>query len=152
MLRDNVVRSANVILIDNHLFEERAAHSGRFSGKQFKVILRKLLPFVEVVIITADETIVEGRIVRKHNSKQASDPNVYYDSNLACLLDEAIDEVLEFKGFAADLIQSLDVERMLIEKIQNSIQGNDSYDSLTTQDVNELINTFKELKRSVEQS
>ena len=43
LLLDTRVRSANVILIDNHLFEERKAELGKFSGKQFKIIIRKLL-------------------------------------------------------------------------------------------------------------
>lgn len=56
LLQNVTVKAANVILIDNHLFEERTIGTGRFSGKQFKIILRKILPYVEVIIITQDET------------------------------------------------------------------------------------------------
>lgn len=45
LLQNVTVKAANVILIDNHLFEERTIGTGRFSGKQFKIILRKILGF-----------------------------------------------------------------------------------------------------------
>ena len=35
LLQNVTVKAANVILIDNHLFEERTIGTGRFSGKQF---------------------------------------------------------------------------------------------------------------------
>lgn len=150
LFRDADVRSANVILIDNHLFEERSAGSGKFSGKQFKVILRKLLPFVEVLIITQDEQLNGNNIIHKFSSRNGEDPDLYYRENLNAILDAAIREVLEFESLAADLQQSTDVERVLVDKILLSLQGDDSYDALTKEDIDELIASFKELKDSFE--
>lgn len=146
LIQDTRIRSANVVLIDNRLFEERAATVGRFSGKQFKVILRKLLPFVEVIIITQDESLIGENVIRKFSNRHGESPDEYYMENLAPPLDTAIREVLDFKALADDLAQSSDVEKMLIDKILFSLKGDTSYDSLTKSDIDSLIASFKELK------
>lgn len=145
LIQDIRIRSANVVLIDNHLFEERTA-TGKFSGKQFKIILRKLFPFIEVIIITQDATLVGENVIRKFSDRHGNNPDVYYDTELAPLLDAAIMEVLDFEVLADDLVQSTDVEKMLIDKIVNSLKGDNSYDSLTKSDIDNLIASFKELK------
>lgn len=152
LLQKADVRAANVILIDNHLFEERTVGVGRFSGKQFKVILRKLLPYVEVLIITQDETLVGENIVHKFSGRHGEDANKYYQEHLAPILDHAIEEVLEFESLADDLKQSTDVEKALVDKILSSLQGNDSYDALTKADIDSLISSFKELKDACRES
>lgn len=146
LLQDTKVRSANVILIDNHLFEERTAGTGKFSGKQFKVILRKLLPYVEVIIITQDERLVGDNIIHKFSGRHGEDPDEYYNNHLAPKLDRAIQEFIEFETLADDLRQSVDVEKLLVEKILQSLQGDDSYDALTKSDIDSLIASFKEFK------
>lgn len=146
LLQNTTVKSANVILIDNHLFEERTIGISRFSGKQFKVILRKLLPYVEVIIITQDETLHGEKIMRKFSGRHGEDANQYYQENLAPLLDNAIKDVLDFEELADDLKQSTDVEKLLVDKILNSLQGDSSYDALTKSDIDRLITSFKELK------
>lgn len=146
LIQDARIRSANVVLVDNHLFEERTTTTGRFSGKQFKVILRKLLPFVEVIIITQDTSLVGENVIHKFSDRRGKDPDAYYTENLAPLLDTAIQEVLDFEALADDLTQSSDVEKMLIDKIINSLKGDSSYDSLTKSDIDSLIASFKELK------
>lgn len=148
LLHDTRIRSANVILIDNHLFEERSAGTGKFSGKQFKVILRKLLPFVEVIVITQDKALVGDNIIQKFSGRHGEDSNLYYEKFLAPMLNRAIEEVIEFEEMAADLRQSADVEKALVEKILQSLQGDDSYDALTKKDIDNLIVSFKELKNS----
>ena len=35
------VKTANIILVDNHLFEESTSQRSRFSGKQFKILIKK---------------------------------------------------------------------------------------------------------------
>lgn len=146
LLHNAKIRSANVILIDNHLFEERSAGAGKFSGKQFKVILRKLLPFVEVLIITQDELLVGDNIIHKFSGRHGENPDSYYKEHLDNILDNSLKEVLEFELLADDLKQSTDVEKILVERILQSLQGDDSYDSLTKADIDSLISCFKELR------
>jgi len=148
LLQDTDIRSANVVLIDNHLFEERSAEAGKFSGKQFKVIFRKLLPFVEVLIITQDQSLVGNNIIHKFSGRHGEDINLYYKGHLDNILDVAIKEVMDFESLADDLNKSTDVEKVLVEKIMQSLRGDDSYDALTKADIDDLISSFKELKDS----
>ena len=150
LLKNVTVKAANVILIDNHLFEEHTTVTSRFSGKQFKIILRKILPYVEVVIITQDETLAGENVIRKFSGRHGEDANQYYQENLAPCLDRAIKEVLDFEDLADDLIRSKDVEKLLIDKVLNSLQGDDSYDALSKSDIDELICRFKEIKDAYE--
>jgi len=146
LLYDIRARSANVILIDNKLFTEDGAAQGKFSGKQFKVISRKLLPFVVVLVISQDLVVTGDNIIKKFSGKNIGDSTSYYEENLGCMLDVAIEEVLEYMSLAEDLNKSADVEKVLIEKIAQSLKGEDSYDSLTKADIDLLISSFKELK------
>lgn len=150
LLQDTRIRSANVILIDNHLFEERSAESGKFSGKQFKIILRKLLPFIEVLIITQDESLVGDNIIHKFSGRHGENTDNYYNVHLTSILDTAIKKILEFETLADDLKKSTDVKKILVDKILHSLQGDDSYDALTKEDINYLVSSFKELKKSCE--
>lgn len=52
LLKNNTVQSANVILIDSKLFENSNANIGKFSGEEFKIVLKKYFPFIEVIIVT----------------------------------------------------------------------------------------------------
>lgn len=146
LLQDPIVKAANVILIDNHLFEERTIGTGRFSGKQFKIIFRKILPYVEVIIITQDETLAGENVICKFSGRHGEDATQYYQQNLAPCLDRAIKEVLDFEDLACDLAQSKDVEKFLVDKILNSLQGDDSYDALSKSDIDKLICSFREIK------
>ena len=146
LLKNPIVKAANVILIDNHLFEERTVGAGRFSGKQFKIILRKIFPYVEVIIITQDATLSGENVIRKFSGRHGEDANQYYQENLAPCLDRAIEAVLDFEDLADDLKQSTDVKKILIDKVLNSLQGDDSYDALSKSDIDELICSFREIK------
>lgn len=44
LLFDQRVSSANIILIDSWLFENRTAANVKFTGEEFKLILKKLFP------------------------------------------------------------------------------------------------------------
>ncbi|MCD1655522.1 hypothetical protein K7J14_12550 [Treponema zuelzerae] len=149
-LNDVRVKSANVILVDNHLFEEQASDGGKFSGKQFKIILRKILPFVEVLIITQDTSLKGENIIYKYPGGNIPETYTdYYNRNLAPALDKAIQENCYYQELAEELQQNTEIERFLIEKVLQSVHGDDSYDDLSKQDIDVLIQNFNELKEKL---
>ena len=150
LLNDSRVREANLILIDNRLFEQRDAKQGKFSGTQFKVILRKLFPFIEVIVITQDEKKQGHKIIHKFNDRYGESSDDHYNKELLPALDNAISEVISFEELSKELTHSEDVERTLIEKVLLSLQGDDTYDELRKADIDALIAAFKELEESVE--
>ena len=68
LIRDPKVQSANIIFIDSKLFENRTARNGKFSGEEFKIILRKYYPFIEVVVITQNEPDLKVGTISKYDS------------------------------------------------------------------------------------
>lgn len=144
------VKSANIIIIDNHLFQEHSEISSKFSGRQFKIILRKLFPYIEVIVITQDEELVGDKILKKFSGNDANDSTSYYDGNLAKAIDDSIKEVMEFEVLMKDLEQNEAVDKLLIDKIVNSVKGDNIYDDLSKEDIDEFINMFKDLKNELE--
>ena len=45
LINNSDVKSANIIFIDSKLFENRTAIAGKFTGEEFKIILKKYFPF-----------------------------------------------------------------------------------------------------------
>ena len=55
LINNAEVKSANIIFIDSKLFENRTAIAGKFTGEEFKIILKKYFPFIEVIVITQND-------------------------------------------------------------------------------------------------
>lgn len=45
LINNSDVKSANIIFIDSKLFENRNAIAGKFTGEEFKIILKKYFPY-----------------------------------------------------------------------------------------------------------
>jgi len=150
LLNDTRIRSANVLLIDNKLYESRSAGSGRLTGRQFKILLRRFFPFIETLIITQDETLIGENIVHKFSGTNISKSDAYYTENLGKKIDISIKEVLEYEKLSKELDNNTDVDTLLIEKVRLSLRGDDSYNELSKADVDNLIESFKELKDKID--
>ena len=143
LINDEKVRNANIIIIDSKLFENKNADSGKFTGEEFKLILKKVFPFIEVIIITQNE--IEGEIekVPKFNSKE------HYDEHLLPLIDKSIKKIIETRKIFEIMEKNENLEKPLVEKIINSLNGLDEYDELSKTDIDELIKAFKQLEEKV---
>ena len=63
------VTKANVILIDSRLFENDSIKcKGKFSGEEFRMILRKVFPFIEVLVISQNGENKDFEIIPKYRS------------------------------------------------------------------------------------
>jgi len=50
LINDERIKEANIILIDSKLFENDKVSSGKFSCEEFKMILKKVFPYIEVIV------------------------------------------------------------------------------------------------------
>lgn len=156
LLENPTIRDANIIFIDSRLFENRRA-GGIFSGEEFKLILKKIFPYIEVIVIS-QKAIGEGfQTIAKYDleedvfnpeevRKSALD---FYSRTITTLLEEKIQNVIEFRKIL-ERIQSEEIDQFLIENIQNSIKGTDEYDQLSTEDLDKVIAVFHELASKIE--
>ena len=101
-----------------------------------------MLPFIEVLIITQDETL-QGRNILHKCPDTDINPEDYFKNLL-------IDNIIEFNDLATDLCNSEDVNKELIDKILDTLDGSSVYENLTKSDIDSLISSFKELKNKIE--
>ncbi len=99
LLTSHEVAAANIILIDSRLFENNSASDGKFSGEEFKIILRKQFPFIEVIVITQNGADDSVKTIAKFDSSCGLSAKEYYDRELPKLMNRAIEEVTRFSIF-----------------------------------------------------
>lgn len=149
LLSDKRVNSANIILIDSWLFENRTATNAKFTGEEFKLILKKLFPFIEVIVITQNGTDSEIRKIAKYDKSFGDSASEYYDSKLPTIINKAVSDIKQYR-ILADLVKKNDIwEDVLKDKVIATLKGTNTYDKLTKDDIDSLILAFKEIQESL---
>lgn len=150
LINDPDVKSANIIFIDSKLFENRNAIAGKFTGEEFKIILRKYFPFIEVIVITQNEIAQEYETISKYDPKCGKKPEEYYDKELPNLLEQCIRNIFEVRKIASELEKNTSWEKVMVEKIVNSVNGQGKFDELTKNDIDDVIKMFRQLQEKIE--
>ncbi|MCC8106986.1 MAG: hypothetical protein LIO99_13470 [Clostridiales bacterium] len=136
----------NVILIDSRLFEnDNVKCKEKFSGEEFRILLRKLFPFIEVLVISQIGENKEYDIIPKYRSGSAESPEDYYNRYLKEKLDEMIERVITFRNISQKLKKNQGVEKVLVERTVDSLNGITDYEVLSKDDIDRLINAFREI-------
>lgn len=146
LINNQLVKEANIILIDSKLFENGKVDTGKFTGEEFKMILKKVFPFIEVIVITQNELEEDYGNISKYREGVTITPQKYYSLHLKKALDDAIQNIHIYRNIANKLKGNEGIDKVLIEKIMNSLEGSAQYDELTTIDIDNIILAFKELQ------
>lgn len=148
LLSDPRVSGANIILIDSWLFENRTANA-KFTGEEFKLILKKLFPFIEVIVITQNGTDSEIKKIAKYDKSLAESASEYYASKLPKIINQAVADIQQYR-LLADIVKKNDTwEDVLKDKVIATLKGTNTYDKLTKNDIDSLILAFKEIQESL---
>ena len=143
------VCSANIILIDSWLFENRTAANAKFTGEEFKLILKKLFPFIEVIVITQNGTDSNIRKIAKYDKSLAESASEYYASKLPKIINQAVSDIQQYR-LLADLVKKNDTwEDVLKDEVIATLKGSNTYDKLTKDDIDRLISAFKEIQENL---
>lgn len=141
------VASANVILIDSKLFENDSIKcKGKFSGEEFRMILRKVFPFIEVLVISQNGENKDFEIIPKYRSGSSETSKEYYERELKCKIDESIKKVVTFRNISKKLENNKGIEKFLVEKAVNSLNGINDYEDLSKEDIDKLITVFQNME------
>lgn len=149
LINNMSVQSANIIIIDSRLFENRSASLGKFTGEEFKIILKKYYPFIEVIVITQNGSNEDLKTIAKYSSKMEVPAQEYYESCLPSILADAIENIRAFRKIAKLMENNGNWGEVLKEKIRNSILGADVYSEMDRTDIDSLIEAFKQLQEAV---
>lgn len=141
------VASANVILIDSRLFEnDRIKSKGKFSGEEFRMILRKVFPFIEVLVISQNGENKDFDIIPKYRSGSSDTSKQYYERVLKNKIDDSIKKVVTFRNISKKLENNKGIEKFLVEKTVDSLNGINDYDDLSKDDIDKLITAFQSIE------
>ena len=145
LLNKESIQTANILLIDSRLFEEADA-GNQFTGEEFRIILNKLFPYIEVIVISFNTLDIEWSVVSKcKEGRSYSDAKVYYDNKLRCVLEDKLKIIHENRRIIGRLENKNTIDRVLVEKIRRAAEGVIKYDELTASDINNVVRAFQEL-------
>lgn len=143
------VQSANIIIIDSRLFENKTAAGGKFTGEEFKLVLKKFYPFIEVIVITQNEADPELSMVSKYVKNSAQTGVDYYAKVMPPYIEAAVERIKQYRILADKINHNDSWESLLKEKVLGTLNGTQAYDALTKEDIDTLIGAFKEIRMSI---
>lgn len=158
LLENQVIRDANIVFIDSRLFENRGVGSV-LSGEEFKLIIKKIFPYIEVIVISQKAIGEDFQTIAKYDltsymsdaddiKKSAFD---FYSREIIPLIKEKIQNVIEFRQILERIQnEKIEIDKYLIENIENSIKGTDEYDQLSSKDLDNVINAFQSFVSKIE--
>lgn len=150
LLQDYKVQSANIIFVDSRLFENRTASAGKFTGEEFKLVLQKFYPFIEVIVITQNGKDPDIDMVEKFKYEAGvKSAQQYYSEEIPKCINSAIKRIKQYRILASRINQNDSWEKLLKEKVLGTLDGTNKYDSLTKNDIDELINAFKLIQERI---
>lgn len=150
LIRNPKVKLANIIFIDSTLFVNRKVTSGKFSGEEFKIILKKYYPFIEVIVISQNGDDPKVNIISKRDPSCEMTDSEYYTQLLPAYIERAIGNIIVYRRLAEKLEDNSNWEATLKEKIINSLNGVGIYDEITKADIDNLISTFKDIQEKID--
>lgn len=149
LLKDERVQTANILIIDSMLFENKTAKDGKFTGEEFKFVLQKFYPFIEVIILSQNELDPGINMVHKYVKDLQETGSEYYARVIPPCIDAAINSIMQYRILAKKMSANESWETVLKEKVLGTLCGTQTYDELTKEDIDILIHAFKEMKESV---
>ena len=151
LLQDFKVQSANIIFVDSRLFENITAAAGKFTGEEFKLVLQKFYPFIEVIVITQNGKDPDIDMIEKFKYESGSQSaQQYYSNEIPKCINNAIKRIKQYRILASRINQNDSWEKLLKEKVLGTLEGKNKYDSLTKADIDELINAFKLIQERID--
>ena len=147
LMKNPLVQTANIVVIDSMLFENSGTVSGKFSGEEFKIILKKYYPFIEVIVITQNEPETAMGTISKYSKTPDVSASEYYGRVLPELIHNAYANIEKYRSIADKLNDNSALDKYLVEKVINSLDGTSVYDELTKSDIDRLIAAFQKIEK-----
>lgn len=141
------VHSADIIIIDSLLFENANLSNQKLTGEEFEIILRKVFPFKEVIVVTQNNIDEDYKVIKKFDTSSGVNSKDFFEKEWKPLLDKAVERVILYRKVLKRIEQKNYVEKFFFEEIQQSIQGESEYDKLTVADIDKLISAFEDVKK-----
>lgn len=140
------VKTADLIIIDSKLFDNATVKKGKFTGEEFKLILRKVFPYKEVIVVTQNKIPDEYQVLSKYCSDETSDYTQFFNKKWLSVIKNAIQSVLDYRNLVYKMEGNKNIDKHFLENIIMTLEGSYEYDLLKSEDITKLITAFKELE------
>lgn len=142
--------NVNILIIDSKLYT--TDNKGKkYTGEEFRVILKHFFPFIETLVVTQND-ILGPEIIKKYDEEVNSRMTIkeYYNKYLI----EKIKNKKSQIEFSRKILNSIEnnktLDENIIQKIDLSLSNDDSYKELKVEDIDNLIKNFNDLKDLIE--
>lgn len=151
LLENKDVEEADILFLDSMLFENRDVKDNKISGEELGLIIKKIFPFKEIIVITQYQEKMEYSTLKKYNSNTYTcNADSFFKDNWDKEIVNATQNIILNRNIFKNISSKKYVEKYLFEKMENSINGISNYDNLTKSDIDNLINAFEEMRKLYE--
>lgn len=150
LLEKNEVKEADILVIDSMLFKNSKMRNNKLSGEEFAVIVRKVYPYKEVMVITQNDIDGDYGIFKKYDSSSGMDSSLFFEKEWEDVLNKAVIGILSNRKLLKRIGEKKYVETYFWEQMQSSLKGNAEYEELTVKDIDKLVEAFEKVKGKYE--
>ena len=152
LLENNEIQKADILFLDSMLFENGNVENNKISGEELGLIIKKIFPFKEIIVITQYQDKMEYSTLKKYNSNTYQcDEDLFFQENWNKEIINATKNIILNRNILKNISSKRYVEKYLFEKMENSINGLSNYDNLTKADIDSLIKAFEEMRKLYEE-
>ncbi|MGK0552620.1 hypothetical protein ACSFB8_11140 [Enterococcus faecalis] len=151
LLEKDSVQFADIIIIDSKLFENQSVDE-KFSGEEFKMIYTTAHPYSKVIVISQNDGLDKYGTIKKYDPTIGKvEPKQFYDNNLGELLRKNSEEIFHKRNILKMLKNNSEAYKgsLIVEKINELMQGSTSYKDLTDEKIDSLIELIEKNMKSI---
>ncbi len=150
LLNDTRIQESNIIFVDSRLFTHDTVLDKKITGEEFKFVLKKFYPFIEVIVITQNELDSTISMISKYDAKMSENTEDYYKEVISKCIENAVSNISQYYALAQRLEKNESWEKYLKEKVLNTLNGSEVYDELSKKDIDDIIDLFKKLQEQID--
>ena len=152
LIENDEIQKADILFLDSMLFENGNVQDNKISGEELGLIIKKIFPFKEIIVITQYQNKMEYSTLKKYNSNTyLCGVDSFFQDNWNEKIVNATQNIILNRNILKNISLKNYVEKFLFEKMENSINGVSNYDNLTKMDIDNLIKAFEEMRKNYEE-
>ena len=152
LLENDEIQKADILFLDSMLFENGNVQDNKISGEELGLIIKKIFPFKEIIVITQYQDKMEYSTLKKYNfNTYLCDVDSFFQDSWNKEIVNATQNIILNRNILKNISLKNYVEKFLFEKMENSINGVSNYDNLTKMDIDNLIKAFEEMRKNYEE-
>lgn len=149
LLKNQQVLDADLIIIDSMLFENNNVGEVKIAGEEMQLIFQKIFPYKEVLVISQKGKDEKKGIISKLQTNKVSDYHQFFEEEWKPIIENLVNKIIVTRNIFKQFKLNDNIESVLKEKIQNTIETISKYEDLEKSDIDKCISLFNEIKDTI---